>query len=426
MRIRRTHQAEVASADAASAVSPRVRELDRMLQRLDQRELGEFARLLLAHRLRMQRGPLRKLELVVTEDCNLRCDYCWVTKRGEYMNWETAREAIDYLLFESAAEPRLQITFFGGEPLLAWDLVAKAVEYGSLRARKAGKTIGWSITTNGTLLQEDMVRFAHANGFNFLLSLDGVGGRHDLHRRFPNGGGSFERAAAALPLLRRHMGWIGARMTVNPDTCEGLSTDVRALTRLGVNQFIIGVNPDATWTADRIRSLEHEWIGILDMYVSLRSAGWPIRMTCFERCDEEAVQAATSWGCEAGRDKVAVTPDGQIYACSRFLGDDGMRARGRLGALDAGIIAEDNLHHITDSRDEIRYRCRTCALRDKCTGGCPATNLSATGSLYVSPLVDCRLGRFWERMKRRRPEAWEVHKLESARASCPGGVRPLN
>jgi uncharacterized protein len=401
-------------------VSSRILELDRSLRGLGEADLTQLARLLLAERLRASRPPLRKLELVVTEDCNLRCDYCWVPKRSEYIQWPVARAALDYLFLESRDAAKLQITLFGGEPLLAWDVIAKTVEYGRAKAARLNKRIGWAITTNGTLLNEDMIRFGHAHGFNYLLSIDGTRMRHDSHRRFADGTGSFDRAVSALPALKRRMKWVGARMTVNPDTCEGLARDVKQLARHGINQFLIGTNPDAKWTAERVRCLEQEWERILDVYVSLRSRGWPIRMTCFESCDEK--KAKGIWGCEAGRDKIAVTPSGDIYACSRFVAEPPLRTRGWLGTLEQGIIAEENVRHITDGRDEIRYRCRTCGLRDGCSGGCPATNLSSTGSLYVSPMVDCRMNRFWQRLKRVRPEAWEVHRTRTlgAGASSPG------
>lgn len=411
--------------------------LDRGIKNLAPEDLQILVRRI-AHAVTRASWPaIRKLELVLTEDCNLRCDYCWIPKRPEYMPWEVAKRAIEFLFEESRDAQDLEITLFGGEPLLAWDVLVQSVEHAEHLATAAGQRVHWAVTTNGTLLNEERVRFAAQHGINYLLSIDGDRDSHDRHRRTADGHGSFDLVVANIPALKRVQGWLGARMTVNPDTLSGLAARVRLLAYLGINQFLVATNITADWPHGSEKAIKEEWIGLAHTYNEMRRRGWPIRIGGFERGEDTERKG---WGCEAGQDKIAVTPSGDIYPCSRFLDAEWLRENSRLGHVSVGITADRRRRELTDTREVIRYKCMRCRHKDRCTGSCPATNWLTTGSPFVAPRIDCYLHDVGETLKREVPEAWEASKIpyrpeplalfgdtrSLEDGTCPSTIRPLN
>ncbi|MCS7185978.1 MAG: radical SAM protein [Armatimonadetes bacterium] len=175
--------------------------------------------------------PLNMMGLFLTEAYNLRCDYCFVAtkKAHKHMIWEVAKRAVDFLMEESRAEKELTITFFNGEPLLAFTLMKQVAEYAIQRANSLGKKVSFTCTTNATLLTEEHILFAQQHGFRYLLSIDGVKEVHDKYRVKANGQGSFDDIVKRLPMLKQLQGWLGTRMTFNPDTVHRLSESVQAL-----------------------------------------------------------------------------------------------------------------------------------------------------------------------------------------------------
>ena len=411
----------------------RLETIERGLRNLGEEDLQTLAQRFAAAMAKASRPSIRKLELFITEDCNLRCDYCWVPKNPRCMTLDIAERAIDFVLGDLGPADSVEVTLFGGEPLLEFELVQRVMSYGAERARAIGKRVGWALTTNGTLLTPEMVEFAHRHGLNYLLSIDGIREAHDQHRRFSDGRGSFDEIAKRLPMLRNIQGWVGTRMTVTPTNVRYLRDSVSALVGLGINQFLIGDDVGSRWTRDGIALLQQQWIEVAEIYHNTRSAGYPIRITAFEdKPGRENRDLTHMWGCEAGRDKIAVMPSGDIYPCARFVDKAGIQDEFWLGHVDVGIVAERTRRELTDDRDVIRYRCMRCSERRRCTGSCPATNYLCTGSPFVAPRFDCTMRKFWGRLRRERPEFWEVSKIPlEVRApgfdeECiPGKHRPL-
>jgi uncharacterized protein len=417
----------------------RLATIERALRNLKAEDLRLLARQVAAEMARAHRPAIRKVELFVTESCNLRCDYCWVPKRPRVMNLDTARRAVDFLLADSGDGGRVEMTLFGGEPLLEWDLLQRVITYGEEKARALGKSIGWALTTNGTLLTQEMVEFGQRHRLNYLLSIDGAQAAHDTHRKFADGQGSFAEVARRLPVLKRFQGWVGTRMTITPATVPWLATSVASLVDLGVNQFLIGDDVQARWQRDDVLRLQEQWIAVGEFYHRMRSAGHPIRMAAFEKSKRDDCDNTNKWGCEAARDKICVVPSGDIYPCARFVDKSGIQNQFRLGHIDTGLTAERTRRELTDERDTIRYRCMRCRHRSTCLGGCPATNLLCTGSPFVAPRTDCLIHGFWQKLRLERPEFWEVSKIPFGPqaggfdSECPPGgppsradCRPLN
>jgi sulfatase maturation enzyme AslB (radical SAM superfamily) len=159
--------------------------------------------------------PLAHCDLFVTEDCNHRCGYCFVKgKRPRRMTEAVARAAVDWLVGASGKMSWVSILFFGGEPLLEFELIRFLVGYSRERAQAAGKEARFSMTTNGTLMTEAMARYLAEERITYLLSLDGSRETHDAQRKLVGGGSSYEAAMARLPMMKRYQPWQGSRATV--------------------------------------------------------------------------------------------------------------------------------------------------------------------------------------------------------------------
>jgi uncharacterized protein len=331
------------------------------IERLRPQQLAELARIVAEKIAAFSWPPITKLELLVTTDCNLRCYYCWVDKRPERMPLDIARSAVDFLIRESRDCSSVHITLFGGEPLLELGLIRELVPYAEQRASEAGKTLSWSLTTNGTQLDDENILFAIEHGINYLISLDGVKDAHDRFRVFPGGKGSFERVLDGLKLYSRYQAWTGVRLTVSPETVGQLAEGVRFLRAIGVKQFIIAPVNDYDWPDDSMAEFHDQWEQIVAIYSKARRNHEPMRMTVFERSlEEDATQRGGAWGCEAGRDKIAVTPDGSIFPCGKFV-DAKLDGAYKLGSLDEGIVNYEARAELLDGRLSVRSACLRCA-----------------------------------------------------------------
>ncbi len=148
--------------------------------------------------------PVELIDMLITEDCNCRCDYCFIRgKRPRRMSEEIIKATVDFLLLKSRHLERPEILFFGGEPLLAFDLMQLTVDYGEWQAERYRKQLAFSMTTNGTLFDEEKLAFCQRHGVKFLLSIDGDEKTHNAHRRFADGRGTYHAVVELIPLMKR-------------------------------------------------------------------------------------------------------------------------------------------------------------------------------------------------------------------------------
>lgn len=385
--------------------------IEKILEKLSLEDLSLLADFLSQRILWAKYPAITKLELFLTENCNLRCDYCFVKgKNPKDMPWEVARMSVDLLFRESRDSKELSIIFFGGEPLLSWDVMRKVIEYSTNLANSMGKKMHYSITTNGVLLNEEVLIFSQRYRLMFLLSLDGDKETHDLHRHFPNGKGTFEIVASKIPLLKRYQGWLGTRMTVTPQTVDKLADNVKFLFEIGINQFIIGADEDIVWEKESLREYKRQMKSVAKFYIEMRRQGLPIRMTFFEEdLEQMSGKYRDLWSCEGGADKICISPDGSIYPCSRFIcTDEKGTTYYKLGDVRQGIVEHKLRDDLLDQREMIRLKCMRCQYKDFCTGGCPAINLLHTGSLYEPWKTTCQFKRIHCDLLREMPELRKV------------------
>ncbi|NCO94645.1 MAG: SPASM domain-containing protein [Armatimonadetes bacterium] len=344
----------------------------------------------LAHRLL---PPVVYADIFLTEDCNHQCDYCFVKgKQPRTISREVASAAIEFMIRSSARQHYVRFLFFGGEPLLEWGLLQGFVEYASSRARQSGRRAEFSITTNGSLLDEKRCTYLREIGVKYLLSIDGDKGSHDRHRHMRSGQSSYDEVMERLPMMKRYQPWQGTRMTLTPYTAARACQNVRHLYSRGINQFIIGPATGIAWPDDALATYEAQMVEIAELYRELKAKKAPFRMTLFEKdCEADAGKYKGVWGCGAGRGRVCISVTGDLYGCAKILGVDGLKDTHKLGDVWNGITNLKGRLDLLSVKPEDRPQCASCQHSDDCGGGCPATNYEATGSLFQPAPLDCAL-----------------------------------
>ena len=329
---------------------------------------------------------IRKLVLNLTHACNLRCRYCFASGHREptVMRPEHVRRAID--LF--APGDRVDISFFGGEPLLAWDGLVEAVAYAAA-ARTAKPKL--HVTTNGTLLDEKKIAFLCEHDFSMIVSLDGPADIHDAARPFAGtrGEGSFD---AVMKGLSRVQGTPLARKTTlratfdsdRPDLARRLAF-LNGLVRTGYANGV-SVEPatlsEGCGAAQRVPSwprIEQEYHHAAEWYVR----HWP-RARCFhfdKMLRRLRDQTATCTECGGGRGYVTVGPKGELFACHRENGT-------RIGHIETGFDKRERQAWL-DNRFHARQPCRACWIRHLCGGGCRQAHIAACGNPHEVNTMHC-------------------------------------
>ncbi|MEP0814288.1 MAG: radical SAM protein [bacterium] len=256
--------------------------------------------------------PITFIDLHVTDDCNLRCPYCFVHgKRNNQMTDDVAFAAVDFLIRESRDQDILRILFIGGEPLLEFDLMQRIVLYAGKASIKHRKRINYDTTTNGTLFNEEILEFFRDSKISFLLSMDGGKESHDMHRKFAGGIGSFDTVVSKIPLMKKYQPWLGIRVTPTPQTISRLFEDVKELYQLGANQFIIGPATGVTWSFEDFALYQSQMLLIADWYVKLKRRRAHLRINQFgDDASDLLGNKQGIWGCGAGKSRISISTSG--------------------------------------------------------------------------------------------------------------------
>ena len=330
-------------------------------------------------------GSVRALALTVSQSCNLACTYCYAAG-GSFgqpetrMNWSVAQRAIDELISGTVPGGSVKIAFMGGEPMIERDLIYRSVAYARKRAAARAIGVGFSLTTNATLVKPEDAAFFADQGFAVTVSLDGGKKANDTLRPMRGGAGSFERVIARLAPLIEHSDRIAlsARMTATPSNLD-LAHNVDALGKLGfasvgVSPMITSPTGTGTLSAEDFETLlgamvacGQDWLnaamrGQEHPFANLRTA-----LTELHRGQPR------SHSCGAVRDYLAVDARGKYAACHRFVNDP----LGEMGSLDAGIDHAGRTQWLAERSVEQQTPCQTCWARRLCGGGCHHEVLNA-------------------------------------------------
>lgn len=322
--------------------------------------------------------PVRALSLAVAQKCNLGCTYCYA-QQGEFggpaksMEIETALAAVDLLLRDAAPGEKVNLSFLGGEPLVARAVLRAATERAAESAAHRRIPITFSITTNGTLIEESDADFFERHGFAVTVSLDGKREVHDRLRPYKGGRGSFDTVMARVaPLLARQRRMqVSARVTVTPSNLA-LRETLDELVRLGFHS--VGFSPMLSSPAGQDEMSLPDLEILLDQMVGC-GLEFERRLLAGERYPfANLVNALREihkgthrpYPCGAGAGYLGVSADGDLFACHRFVGDE----EGALGSLEAGVDRERQTRWLAGRHVHRQEPCRGCWARYLCGGGC--------------------------------------------------------
>lgn len=329
--------------------------------------------------------PPNNLELLVSEECNLRCDYCFeLVKNPKTMTPEVGVQSVDFLLRECGDNKSLGLLFFGGEPLLAFPTIRAVVEYANEMIGDDRK-VSYSMTTNGTLLNEEILDFCKSNEIGVLLSIDGLPEMHDAHRKTRAGTGSYDLISKNLPLIFKYLGKPQVRVTPYPDTVARLVDGIRHLLDLGFDNFIIGAAHGVAWPEDRWNAFNQAMEQIVEMAFSDSS-----RMPMFHIQNISDPPREVGWGCRAGKGCISVGADGRLGTCSLILGLPEIRDRYILGNVKDGFTDKLLRQEFCLVQSSRLQECIDCELAKWCCGGCPGNNFKDTGSMLHPSPQGCR------------------------------------
>ena len=333
--------------------------------------------------------------LCLTHDCTLRCNYCYAGRKYSHaMSKETAQKAIDICLEEAKRMGRgLDLSFFGGEPLLEWSLLQWCYEY--LESRKEGLIVPprYGITTNGTLLTQEKLEWMAERNFLIGISIDGSPAMHNANRCYADGRGSHEAVARAVAMLNAHPTIrTKAICVVTPNNVQYLSEGVDWLAAHFNKEIGLNIDYWSEWTDEQYDILcEQYHIVALSILQSYRK-GSPISLSNFEHkilshlhSDEEMKNCLL---CTIGEREIAVTVDGNFFPCSRLVGI-GDAPELNFGNVNEGINRARQ-EWIIANRGNKTPACKVCELRNRCLNSCGCTNHAASGYInQVSPFLCC-------------------------------------
>jgi uncharacterized protein len=327
--------------------------------------------------------PLQTLVLNLTNQCNLSCAYCYeygadkvATPEGKpkFMDFETARGAIDLLFAESAGRRGVHITFFGGETLMNFPLLQQVVEYANAQAAALGRSIDFSLTTNATLLTPAIIEFLSVNRIGVTVSMDGPPEMHDALRVFSNGRGSYDIIAPKVrELLAKHRTRpIAARVTLTSKVTDVVRIYRHLKEELGFQE--VGFAP-VTTSPDRLYAIGEQGMGdvfgqfrvLAEEYLDFALRGELHGFSNVSDTLAELYQGVNkSHPCGAGLGLMGVGPSGDIAPCHRFVDSD----THALGNIATGIDREKQKAFLDRGHIDTKYDCHSCFARPLCAGGC--------------------------------------------------------
>lgn len=346
----------------------------------------------------MALSPVKAMCLHIAHDCNMRCEYCFAST-GDYqggrslMSEEIGKRAVDYLLAHSEGRHNLELDFFGGEPLMNFDVVRGIVEYARGKESEHNKVFRFTITTNGLLLDDDKINFINREMSNVVLSLDGRRDVNDRVRHRVDGSSCYDAVLPKFQALVRGRGdksyYVRGTFTkYNLDFAE----DVLFLRDQGFEQLSVEpvvadpAMPYALTEADLpLVFAEYERLSDLMIERERGEGEWFNFFHFMLDLDQGPCAIKRLRGCGCGNEYVAVTPDGEVYPCHQFVG----RPEWRMGSVIDGSIDIDIKERFAKSTVYGKTECRSCWAKFYCSGGCNANGMLYSGDILKPHHISC-------------------------------------
>ena len=351
--------------------------------------------------MKQRNTVIKALCLLVAHTCNLSCEYCFASQ-GKFkgsaglMSFETGKRALDFLVENSGFRKNLEVDFFGGEPLMNFDVVKELVAYARVREKEAGKNFRFTLTTNGMLIDDDVIDFCNREMSNVVLSLDGRKEVHDRFRVDYAVNGSWDRIVPKFQKLVQARGgknyyMRGTFTHRNPDFLQ----DIRTMLDLGFTELSMEPvvcapgDPSALTEADR-EIVKQQYEELAKLMLEREAEGRPFTFYHYmlDLSGGPCIYKRIS-GCGSGTEYMAVTPWGDLYPCHQFVGEE----RFRLGDVFHGLDNPDVREEFRSCNVYQKPECRDCWAKLYCSGGCAANAWHASGSITGVYEAGCELFR---------------------------------
>lgn len=343
---------------------------------------------------------VKALCLHICHDCNLRCEYCFAGQgnyhgRSEYMSFEVAKKAIDFLIDNSGNRKILETDFFGGEPLMNLNVVKQTVEYAKKKAAEKGKTFLFTLTTNGVLLNRENAEYLNREMENVVLSIDGRKEVHDGVRKTINGKGSYDVIIENIKNFVKIRGdkHYYVRGTFTAKNLD-FSNDVlyladNGLTEISLEPVVTDKNSPLYIGETALPQIKEEYDRLAKEYKRRKQAGERLFNFFHFQIDLDGgpcLRKRVS-ACGAGNEYFSVTPNGDIYPCHQFAGDP----KYVMGNVFEGKLNENIRKVFRDNNLYTREKCKNCFAKYHCSGGCPANNIHYGGDINTPYEITCEM-----------------------------------
>ena len=346
-------------------------------------------------------GVVKALCLHVAHTCNLNCEYCFASQ-GKYqgeravMSFEVGKQALDFLIENSVGRTNLEVDFFGGEPLMNFDVVKELVAYARSREKECRKNFRFTLTTNGILVDDDVIEFSNREMSNVVLSLDGRKEVHDRYRVDYAGNGSWEKIVPKFQKFVEARGnknyyMRGTFTHANPDFLNDIQQMLDlGFTELSMEPVVCGEDDPSRLTKEDLAIVMDQYEKLAELMHERRKAGklFTFYHYMIDLKSGPCIYKRVS-GCGSGTEYMAVTPWGDLYPCHQFVGDE----KFLLGNIWDGVTNHEVQQEFASCNVYARPECHDCWAKLYCSGGCAANAYHATGSIKGIYKDGCELFR---------------------------------
>jgi len=346
-------------------------------------------------------GVVKALCMHIAHTCNLNCSYCFASQ-GKYhgdravMSFEVGKRALDFLIENSGNRRNLEVDFFGGEPLMNFDVVKQLVAYARSVEKQHNKNFRFTLTTNGMLIDDDVIEFANKEMSNVVLSLDGRKEIHDRYRVDYAGNGSWERIVPKFQKLVEARGgkdyyMRGTFTHANPDFLKDIQQMLDlGFTELSMEPVVCAPGDPSELTEEDLPIVMEQYEKLAELMLEREKTGKPFTFYHYmiDLTGGPCIYKRIS-GCGSGTEYMAVTPWGDLYPCHQFVGEE----KFKLGNIWDGVTNKDIQNEFASCNVYAHPECRDCWARLYCSGGCAANAYHSTGSVTGVYEYGCKLFR---------------------------------
>ena len=351
--------------------------------------------------VKQRKTVVKAMCLHIAHDCNLACGYCFA-EEGEYhgrralMSLEVGKKALDFLIRSSGGRRKLEVDFFGGEPLMNWQVVKDLVVYGREQEERYDKRFRFTVTTNGVLLNDEIQEFVNQEMDNVVLSLDGRREINDKMRPFRNGKGSYDLIVPKFQRLAdsRNQERYYVRGTFTRNNLD-FSNDILHFADLGFKQM--SIEPVVGEETDPYAIRKEDLPQIMEEYDKLakimierekRGKGFNFFHFMIDLEGGPCISKRLS-GCGSGTEYLSVTPWGDLYPCHQFVGQEEFL----MGNVDEGITKPEIADEFRGCSVYSKEKCKACFAKFYCSGGCMANSYHFHGTIHDAYDIGCEMQR---------------------------------